>query len=429
MVVRRVGRLVVGGLVLLSTATTGMAQQAVGPERTINVQDSEKFQPAVAYNPDRDEYLVVFHHFWSSPPGGAAHRNVQAYVCDRYGKPLFFREYVHPIDTHDRSQAAVAYDPDHQRYFVVYIYDYSGDGSDYDIRGVFLAADTLASVSAELNIATSVLSDFEPKVELSTVSDTFLVAWWRQASSTYTSVRGCPVSSVSFDIGGELLIADHPSENRIEPDLAWDPSRDEIAVAYSNAVDIFVRLVSMPAGLVGEEIAVAAWPDTEAAPAIASCGGADQYLVAWHSSPNMNDLYARFVTGAGVVDGAPLLLADTVFPDEYPEVDCLRWGTDYLVAFQQGLLTEGGTAPTQDVIVIKGIRIDTLKNVAPEFMISSAAADAYRPAVAGAPYGWFTVWERTRDWTGYQDIYGRMAWDLFSDGFEDGLGLWSTTAP
>ena len=50
--------------VLLIGLTPVWAQQAVGPEIPISELNNEQYQPHVAYNSLRDQYLVVWHNFW-----------------------------------------------------------------------------------------------------------------------------------------------------------------------------------------------------------------------------------------------------------------------------------------------------------------------------------------------------------------------------
>jgi hypothetical protein len=235
------------------------------PQVTVSAQDRNEFRPVVAHNDLDDEYVLVWHDY---DPSASPKRRILARRLDRYGLPIAATVTVSPVaDGKDRSQPQVVFDRPGQRFLVVYQYDYNGDGSDWDIRGRFLDRD-LSPLAAETTIAADFASEWFPRVAYSLDSPQgprFLVTWTRLPTGGLGSVRGALI--VSSVPQAEFPIAVHGSQNRVNPDVAYDPWGDTFFVAYDNALDVLGRAVS-PSGTVGSEVTIA-----NAAQAKATVGG------------------------------------------------------------------------------------------------------------------------------------------------------------
>ncbi len=104
-------------MLLAVAGSASLLAEAVGREVTISDSDIEKFLPAVAYNGDRQEFLVVWHNL-----SGTGVRDISAARLDRFGKVI--STFIVASGAYSRAQPAVAYDDVRDRYLVVYIYDY-----------------------------------------------------------------------------------------------------------------------------------------------------------------------------------------------------------------------------------------------------------------------------------------------------------------
>ncbi len=102
------------------------------------------------------------------------------------------------------------------------------------------------------------------------------------------------------NMGSEITISALDNEQSV-PAVAFAEGPDEYLVVWQNQWG-------------GGEFAVAAWPDDEYGTAVASCHGLDGYLVAWQNS--QTDIYARFVTGDGIIDGPPIHIEDKPLDDQ-----------------------------------------------------------------------------------------------------------------
>ena len=111
--------------------------------------------------------------------------------------------------------------------------------------------------------------------------------------------------------------------NYIAPDLTYNVTRNEYLLVWQkvgSSNDIWaVRLTGDLFQLSGGPFGVAEWPDSEEYPAVAACKEADQYLVLWKSDVGTSganyDIYGRFVTGDGTLDGGPILIDGILSPE------------------------------------------------------------------------------------------------------------------
>lgn len=413
---QRTSTLLVAAALLLAGAAT-LAGESVGREVTVSALDNEKFLPAVAYNGAHEEFLVVWHNYWGSL------RDVYGTRLDRFGKVI--ETFTIAAGANDRAQAAVAYDSARDRYLVVWIYDYYGDSSDWDVRGRLVPWDGPDPALAEFPIYQTVDSQWNPKVAYSTGDDEFLVVWTNTAagipatvSMRYVLPDGTP------DYAG--TVAGDETHNFANGDLTYSQLRDEYLIVYDiDGADIAARRVDNT-GLLDTEVTVADWPDAESAPSVAACPGQDQWLVAWQNSAPK--IYARFLTGAGAVDGAPLEIFDAAAGQQRaPALACLPGAGHYLVAWEQEY--------SGSVFGIWGRRIGTNKAfLAPGFTVrpvySPQLRHAKTPALAGGTLGWSVSWVQEREGSAYSDLHARMVWMLFADDFETGnTSTWSAVSP
>lgn len=413
---------------LLFAPLGAYADEPMAPERMVSSQEAMEYLPHVAYNSTRDEYLVVWHDKWDVVMVGQPYRRIMGRRFDRSGAPVGGIFVVSPlVDNRDRGQPAVAYDGSADRYLVVYLYDSSGSGADWDVRGRFLQGSG-ASAGGEFVIADTGKDEAAPEVAFSFLSNKYLVTWWTQRPT------GSTVDGAIFAFGqtpGAFSIAAEAAEERVDPDVAYQPVGDNFLVAYTDGVDIYAKIVGAN-GTVGPEIGIAGWPDTESDPSVASCANF-QYVVSWNSlvGPTDKEVYVRFLFGDGTIDGGPILIFGAAFREQHSDLACTHRDIDYLVAFEGQYSNEFGP------FGIWGRRIAATKALRDEFdirgvYIGETGDVATRPALAGGVSGWFVAWEYDRQGSTFQDIHGRVVWadEIFADGFEGGTTIhWSSTFP
>ena len=382
------------------TALSATDHPRVGQELIVSAIDNEQYLPSVAYNWKHHEYLVVWHNTWVMGT-----RDIRARRISDRGQVLNeFTIYDNP--TRDSAQPSVAYDPVHDRYLVVWVRDVHGDGSDWDIYGRFIPSQGPNPGLNAFPIITWTTTQWNPKLVYARAQEEFLVVWWNEHPSlpAYTSGKRIYADGNGFPTGGSDVTINHPTQNRVEPDVSYNLARNEYLVVYSNGqLDILgTRLRGDAAKLGGGEFGIAGWPDAESKPAVAACREADQYLVTWQSNQGGNPaIYARFVHGNGTVGSAHLIRATTL-PNTDADVACDQGGSQYMVTWQDQY--------TNHRFGILGRSVRPNANMSDPFVIRHAggAADRTRPAIAGGAANYLVAWEHERDGTSYQDIHGRL---------------------
>lgn len=400
--------------------------QTMRPEVAISELDNVQYLPQSAHNSQRDEYLVVWHN------SGSGSRDIYGKQLDGSGNTL--ASFTITTGGVYLAQPTVAYDDINDQYLVVWIRDTFGDGSDWDLWGRLIPWDGPDGTLQEFSIDVKSSDQYSPTVAFALTQQEFFVVWNNDDGSSPIDVEGRrilldgtfpPNSSVSIASGASHLA---------NPDVAYNLARNEYLVTYDlNGADIMAtRLTGEGVILGGGEFGIADWPDPESRPAVATCrGGIDQYFVVWQSlvGANDNDVYGRFVTGGGVVDGAPIHFDFTVIDEQRPDVICHTGLSEYLVVWEQQYNSTSGP------FGIWGQRLTTSGELSESFAVRAPYGGetgvCIAPAVAAGEQGFLVGWEHERQGTSYQDIYGRLVTDgFFEDGFESGDTLeWSTTVP
>jgi hypothetical protein len=417
--VRNLSVLAFCGLLLAPPAA--LADNAQSPEITIS-SDLQDRLPQVAYNSNRDEYLVVWQTVDPSPG------EVRGARVDHYGRLL--ADFVISAAVRERSQPAVAYDPDRDQYLVVWAFY---NGTDGDVYGRLVPWDGPDPAIPEHPINTWASTDqFEPRVGYSRTEQEYMVMWTTSSSSGPMDISAQRVDAPSLGlIGGPFNVA-QGSESRCHPDLAYDQARNEYLVVYevrfsSSDYDVYaVRMTATGAILGGGEILIAVSPVVEARPAVSASRVGDRYVVAWERevSTTDSDVRACVLNGDGTFDGMPQLVASTPSVEWSPEVACNPEGTTCVVAWVQAYAGgDGGlSARTLDLDHTLGapfvVRPPLGGNRSPNSLALAAGRD-----------GWLTTWDIYGAGT-FEVIHGRVVFQLFADGFETGdPSRWSVFQP
>ena len=400
-----------GGLCLLDASAAGQVVDThMGSHLVISANSNEEYLPSVAYNWKHREYLVVWHNTWS-----IGTRDIRAVRVSETGQVL--TEFtVYENATKDSAQASVAYDPVNDRYLVVWIFDSSGSGTDWDLYGRFIPWDGPSASLTEFNIITWTTSQWNPVLAYARAMEEFLVVWTNTYSGgsppAYVSAKRIYADGSGFPSGpnvSDLTLSD-AAVNYINPDLTYNLTRNEYLLVWQKVAssnDIWaVRLTGDLYQLGGGPFGVAEWPDSEETPAVAACKAADQYLVLWKSDVGTSganyNIYGRFVTGDGNLDGGPILIDGILSPEIRSDLDCTLSGKTYLVAYDQAYVGD------HYGVIGALISYDHSIETAVEIMPASWTNDRTNPSVAGGNSNFLVVWEHEQDGTSYIDTHGRL---------------------
>jgi len=361
---------------------------------------------SIAYNSQRQEYLVVF---WNVDTNWVWGQRV-ARNGTLVGAPITI--------TGDSNGHApdVAYNSQHDEYLVVWKHI---DATSWSIKARRVAANG-SLPGGVVTVASGSIADTYgtgPTVAYASTADRYLVIYeygnyygWQQygiAARAFTS-DGSP-EGPAFDVrpygGGAPTLGF---------DLAYNRARNEFLVVWSGVTGttyaILGRRVKMAggAGTVGDIFTTADTPTDDIYPAVAALpfpAGVGQYLVAWQYvySPSDNDIYAQRVAGDGSGPvGAPIIISNPVVDQRAPAVDGSETGQRYLVAWSHD------SAPP---FLFVGIRARAV-SMGGDLLGQEEGVGgvfAYHAAVAAGPVGDFLVaYDDAPLGAIYRGIYGRL---------------------
>ncbi len=399
-----------------TSASTAAPAHRLPSNAEVIISDLEghEYRPAIAYNARYNEYLVVWET--SQPNGGSS---IYARRVAANGRRLA----MFPVATGTNRQAhpSVAYDEDRERYLVVFSYDTNGDGSNWDIYGRFIDWNGPYPYLPDFPIWTSQHNEVIPVVAFSETQDEFLVTWTAStgANLSYISARRVFADGTGFPTSDQILLS-IGAENRQNQDVTYNLARDEYLVTWDvpkagSSLDIYgLRLSStgsvLPGGnpAVAGEFPIAGWPAAEGWPAVTTCHQSDQYLVAWQSDQDSVfqsfAIYARYLDG-DTVPGNVYKMKDTTYNQTSVDGICSPDGQKYLLAWQE--FDAGGGFGIWARLATPGEVMDT----AFELVGSQNAAGREHPAVGSGP-NFLVAWEHIRDSGGNRDIHGRIVGEV-----------------
>jgi len=405
----------VPGMVLLGDEGFSFAEapdwQLLSEEIPIAVGPRDEAAPAVAYNSRDDEYLVV----WQEGRVGIANEpDVYGRRLSGLGLPL--GDPI-PISTAPGPQVApaLAYNPNANEYLVIWSDSRHGLNVQPDIYGRRVAGDG-SLVASELRITHRNGIEQVPRVAYNPLEDLFVVVWEDDQGGTEdTGVMGQRVRGDGSLQGQPYVVADKRWKDQV-PDIAYLPLTNRFLVAWQywrreipTDYAIYARFLT-GAGKVDETspvVTVALHEDSEQkAPAVAASTTRDEQLVLWQDSRVSASL-------PGIYGGR---LSDGQFQGEFlvasgpaSRAPALAYGSGphaYLAVWQ---------ASMEDGHHLLARALDEATGGQGEvFQVTDAPGRQEEPAIA---YGqqanaFLVVWQDKRGAANGLDIYARLAGEV-----------------
>ena len=225
----------------------------MGDEFAIGRSDKSGLQaePAVAYNPQADEYIVVYENRW-----GGTRDIPRGRRGPRDGAVLSWANIATGAGQL-RHHPDVAYSPGNNYYLITYWYQLSSTTDPGDVLGKVTSSD-MGYISAEIDICVDANTQAFPTVAGS--SDEFLVAWEDSPNATTTEIYARRIASDGTPLGpsGGFWITGIPDQDNGSPVVASGSASGYLITWYrhvgSSNWDVFARLVQMgrDAGLESE---------------------------------------------------------------------------------------------------------------------------------------------------------------------------------
>lgn len=312
----------------------------------ISTASNNQYDPAIAYTPTADEYLVV----WVDNRNSASD-DIYGQRVDTDGA-LLGADFAICTASKDQSKPAIAYNSLANEYLVVW-----GDGRDQiyspDIYGQRVdAAGTLWGDNFIISDAS--MSQFSPAVAYNTDHDQYLVVWkdYRAYSDDIYGQRVGSDGTLAQQGGFAISTA---IENQSWPAVAYSTTAHQFMVVWEDqrtdeyAGHIHGQRVWWPGLPIGHEFATSS-PGTRKAPAVAYDTREHLYLAVWADDADGDfDIYGQFYHRDHYPISSVLHIIDLEGEQTNPTVAYNQHDRNYLVVFEgpggigAQLLTAQGT--------------------------------------------------------------------------------------
>jgi hypothetical protein len=257
---------------------------------------SDQQNPAVTYNPDNDEYLVVWQDNWSAAYPYIVPHDIYGVRLSRSGAQLGSLIAISVAANHQQNPAVV-YDHSAHRYMVVWE-DSRSDG--WDIYGQRLGSDgTLIGNNCAL--VTAAGEQRFPDLAYNSQDQVYLLTWQDHRGSDWDiyaervqpDCQPRPEFTISIVAGDQQLPAVVYSPQKNEYLIVWQDKRGGEANE-----DIYGQRVAANDTLQGSECPIAVTAGKQTAPGVGYNSQADEHLIVWQDNRagvNNDDIYGQRV--------------------------------------------------------------------------------------------------------------------------------------
>jgi len=263
-------------------------------EIAINLEADKQWNPAVAYNSQNDEYLVVYENWWAGGLRDIAAQRVKA----SDGSLLSWRNIATGTGQ-ERVFPDVAYNEARNEYLIAYTFDVGSNGNIYGK----VASANLGTLSSEIHICDDAYDQDFPAVAAG--PDEYLVVWEDGAWGTNDyDIFARRVSGDGTPQGpaGGFSIAKATANLHVDPDVAYGAGYGYLVAwryydSGSSGQDVYGRYV-MPGqdSAAGDEFAIDGDSNSQANPAIACASSGDCLVVEEDNWPSGDyEIRGRFV--------------------------------------------------------------------------------------------------------------------------------------
>jgi len=372
-----------------------------------------QLKPSIAYNPDRQEYLVVWYNERPVYP------DIQAQRVGVDGQLVGGPFYIAGGEGAKRRYPDVVYNPTHQEYLVVWE-ELLDEGHSNIISQRVSGLGILNGGTTTLGSGPEVADCFRPAVAYASTADLYMVVWKRLVQAAVSSdIEVQILSSTNTTIGGNILVeAGTTTTNHEEPDIAYNRSRNEYLIVWTRedlnipVKDVWGQIITRDGILLGSDFFIGYHTANDSHPAVAgkptlpNFGG---YYVVWQMlhAPGDNDIYGKEVYWDGTIASSYDEINRSMYNDTNACIEYNETADTFFVGWSR--LTNGALG-TKDII--GGLMQPGDSYISTESFVGGEFFSEH-PAIAAGPKNDFLVaWDdavRTAD----RDVYGRLWGDRY----------------
>jgi len=397
--------------VILVIPSTILAATFIADSFYISAQSEEEVSPSIAYNSQRQEYLVVWYNDRTGCDDIRAQRLTKNGTL--IGGPFYISANAGCPTSVDKRYPDVAYDSTADQYLVVWE-EYAAS-THYSIKGRRVSGNgALIDDLADLTIRAAGAPTYDPAkpaVAYSSTSDRYMVVYeeaWHPGP-VWNIYGQMVVPSSGLTEGGQINIAQNASGPLQEADVAYNSHSNSYLVAWQQKPggdwDVFGQQVQGNGSLSGGSIILGYYTVDDKYPAVAALPDSptdNKFLVVWELYANSidHDIYGILVAEDGTV-GTDFGIATYGVNEASPAIAGNNDNLQYFVTWRYD--HSGTFKPIRgQAVTYAGVLTGQLQQALP------TDSDADNPAVAAGPVGDFLVaWQDLRD-TPSENIYGRL---------------------
>jgi hypothetical protein len=243
----------------------------------------DQSQAVVVYNPNDNEYLVV----WTD------RRGYEDSGLDIWGQrvsaggELLGDNFVISGTPGDQQRPATAIAVAANHYLVAWYGQLPGD-VDYNIRGQMVKGDG-SLLGGSFTISSATGSQFRPAIAYNSNDREFLILWYDLRNGSEADIYGQRVSDDGTLLGGSVEVVREPG-NQFSPDLAYNPDKNNYRTVWKDgwtlqSLDIRSKVLTASGEPFGSNT-VLKFPETQVNPSIAFNSVSKEYMVVWYDARN-----------------------------------------------------------------------------------------------------------------------------------------------
>jgi hypothetical protein len=299
----------------------------IGDPILVSGAANDQKHPALAYNGDDDEWLTV----WSDYRNG--NWDIYGQRVQSNGS-LAGGNFGVVVATGLQKYPDLAYNPDDDEYLVVWS-DYRNNM--WDIYGQrVLASGSLAGGNLALITATN--AQLLPAVAYNTQADEYLAVWQDKRNGSNHRIYGQRVSGSGTLLGSSFAISDTTSEQQYPDVAYDSDTGAYLVVWQDDAGtswDITARRVLSDGTPSGNVLTLSSANDEAQSPKATYNATDDEYLVVWQDDRDGNwNVYGQRVSGSGSLAGSNFQVSSLSGDETLPSIAWGQHSGRYLVGWQ-----------------------------------------------------------------------------------------------
>ena len=312
---------------LTSMPSVSLSGQLLGSKIPVSTAAERQECPAVAYNSQRNEYLVVFQSgSGESNLAGPNHIYAQRLSWDgvKLGSAVQLSEiagwHIHPD---------VAYNSRDDEYLVVW------QNGTVDVLGQRVSGNG-DLLDRNLFICTAHRQQNYPSVAYNPHANEYFVTWDDFRNNSNYDIYGRRVSASGVLLGTEVAICQEPYD-QLQPEIAFRPVNNEYLVVWPDdrptlCADIYCRRVSEQGNAIGSPFAVPSTICGLLNPSVTFQPRSGEYLVVW-ANDQTRDIHGCHLSATGS-PGRTMTLCNVQGRQHEPVIAANTVTGGYLVAWE-----------------------------------------------------------------------------------------------